>query len=413
MSAVAIDDMDLGTLFRGLAPAEGGEVADITLDSREAVAGGVFLACAGGTRHGLEFVDDAVRAGVGAVAFEPVAGVEAPRLPAGVTAIPVPALRERLGELADRFFDSPSARLSVTGITGTNGKTTTAWLVVQALERLGRRSGYLGTLGWGLAGGVRPGELTTPDCITVHRRLRELADGGARAVLAEVSSHALDQGRVDGVRFRIVAFSNLSREHLDYHGDLEAYGAAKARLFTDTLAETAVINLDDAFGRRLHARLPAATRRLGVSLAGGAADDPDVALAGALVAQSPAGLLLDLHEKGGTVRLHSPLWGRFNAENLLLAAGILRAEGHGLDAVADALGAAAAPPGGWSGWAAQTPGLPWSSTSRIRPTRSARRCGRCASTVRDASGACSAAAATATPASARRWGWPLPSWRIA
>lgn len=345
MTAAAIDDMDLGALFRGVAPAEGGEVTDITADSREAVAGGVFLACAGGARHGLEFVDEAIRAGVGAVAFEPAAGIGSPHLPAGVTAIPVPALRDRLGEIADRFFGSPSASLPVVGITGTNGKTTTAWLVMQALERLGRRSGYIGTLGRGLGGDIRPGHLTTPDCVTVHRHLRELADGGARAVLTEVSSHALDQGRVDGVRFRIVAFSNLSHEHLDYHGDLEAYGAAKARLFTATTPEAAVINLDDAFGRALCARLPAATHRLGVSFASGAANDPEVALAGTLVAQSPDGLTLDLHEQGRTVRLRSALWGRFNADNLLLAAGILRAMDFGLDAVADTLGAAGAPPG--------------------------------------------------------------------
>jgi UDP-N-acetylmuramoyl-L-alanyl-D-glutamate--2,6-diaminopimelate ligase len=334
-------DMDLQTLFKGLVtdpPAR--DVVDITLDSRTAVPDGLFIACRGTRQHGLDFVGDALRAGVGAVAWEPAGALRAPALPPGVAGVAVPRLRDQLGEVANRFFARPSEALSVTGITGTNGKTTTAWLAMQAIARLGGRAGYVGTLGHGLDGRLRAAALTTPDCISFHRQLRELADDGATHVIAEVSSHALDQERVAGVRFATVAFTNLTRDHLDYHPDLAAYGAAKARLFTPG-AGTAVINLDDAFGRELAAHLPAGTRLLGVTLAGASS----ATLTGALVSLGAGGLVLDLHSAGESARLESPLWGRFNAENLLVAAGILVGSGWPLARVADALGRCTAPPG--------------------------------------------------------------------
>jgi len=341
MTPTTGSDMDLKILFKGLvndAPAL--DVVDITQDSRTAVPHGLFIACPGTRQHGLDFVGDAVRAGVGAVAWEPAASLRAPTLPPGVAGIAVPSLREQLGEVADRFFGRPSEALRVTGITGTNGKTTTAWLAMQAIARLGGSGGYVGTLGHGLNGQVRPAGLTTPDCISFHRHLRELADAGATDVVAEVSSHALDQQRVAGVRFGTVAFTNLTRDHLDYHPDLAAYGAAKARLFA-LGAGTAVLNLDDPFGAGLAGRLAAGTRLLGVTLAGA----PGAALSGTLAALGAGGLTLDLHFGGQRARLTSPIWGRFNAENLLVAAGILLASGWSLGPVAEALGSAGAPPG--------------------------------------------------------------------
>ncbi len=333
--------MDLQTLFNGLVtdvPAL--DVVDITLDSRTAVRDGLFIACRGTRQHGLDFVGDALRAGVGAVAWEPAGSLRAPALPPGVAGVVVPRLREQLGEVADRFFARPSEAVRVAGITGTNGKTTTAWLVMQAIARLGGSAGYVGTLGHGLNGRLRAAGLTTPDCISFHRQLRELADGGATDVVAEISSHALDQERVAGVRFATVAFTNLTRDHLDYHPDLAAYGAAKARLFA-LGAGTAVINLDDPFGRELARRLKPGTRLVGVTLGGA----PAGTLTGTLAATGADGLVLGLQSGGQTVRLTSPLWGRFNAENLLVAAGILVGSGWPLDRVAEALGGCGAPPG--------------------------------------------------------------------
>jgi len=341
MTPVTERDMDLHALFRGFGtdvPAL--DVVDITLDSRTAVRNGLFIACRGTRQHGLDFLGDALRAGVGAVAWEPGGSLRPPELPAGVANIAVPALRERLGEVANRFFGRPSEALKVTGITGTNGKTTVAWLVTRAIGQLGGSAGYFGTLGHGLDGKLRPATLTTPDCISFHRQLRELADAGAGYVLAEVSSHALDQDRVAGVHFATVAFTNLSRDHLDYHADLAAYGAAKARLFASG-AGTAVINLDDAFGREVAGRLPAHTQLIGVTL--GSADR--ATLRGTLADPTPEGLVLDVGSGTQRARITSRLWGSFNAENLLVAAGILVANGWSLEAAADALSRVAAPPG--------------------------------------------------------------------
>ena len=341
MNPAATRNMDLRTLFSGLAVnAPSREVTDITQDSRTAVRDGLFLACRGTRQHGLEFVGDALRAGVGAVAWEPADALPAPALPADVTGLAVPHLSEQLGEVANRFFASPSAALAITGITGTNGKTTTAWLVMQALNQLGVTAGYLGTLGYGVGGQLKSAALTTPDCISLHRQLRELKDAGATHAVVEVSSHALDQQRVAGVRFATVAFTNLTRDHLDYHQDMAAYGAAKARLFV-LGAATAVINLDDAFGRELAGGLPTGTRQLGTTLQAAA----PAALQGTVTTLGPEGLVLEIRGQAGAAQVRTPLWGRFNAENLLLAAGILLAGGWPLDRIASALSTCTAPPG--------------------------------------------------------------------
>ena len=341
MNLLISNDMDLRTLFDGFGvEVPQREVADITTESRSVSRDGLFLACRGNTHHGLEFIDQVLAGHPSAIAWEPDPGLREPVLPPEVYGFAVPHLGERLGEIANRFFATPSAAIAVTGITGTNGKTTTAWLVTQALGKLGETAGYMGTLGHGLGAELRPGASTTPGCITLHRQLRELADAGARHAVLEVSSHALDQQRVDGVRFSTVAFSNLGRDHLDYHHDLQQYGEAKARLFR-TCARTAVINLDDAFGRTLVAQLPAATACLGVSMDG----NPVARLRGELVQLGADGLVLDLCGEFGKARLGSRLWGRFNAENLLLAAGILLAEGWSLERVVAALAECTAPPG--------------------------------------------------------------------
>ncbi len=342
MMAAAETDMELSQLFPGLVPAPPSlDVPDIATHSAEVVPGGLFLACAGSRDHGLRFLGDALDHGAGAVAWEPQPALPPPGLPAGVVGLPVPGLRRELGGIANRFFARPSAGISVTGITGTNGKTTVAWLLAQALGHLGQRAGYMGTLGYGSVIALRPEPLTTPGCVTVHRHLRELADAGLDDVAMEVSSHALDQGRVDGVAFRITAFTNLSRDHLDYHGDLASYGRAKQRLFLESGAATAVINLGDAFGRELAGRLPAGMRLVGVAATPGQ---------GAAVEISPLaggrpGRRLRLEVEGSGVEFDSLLLGTFNLENLALAAGILHAQGFAPAAIATALATCQAPPG--------------------------------------------------------------------
>jgi UDP-N-acetylmuramoyl-L-alanyl-D-glutamate--2,6-diaminopimelate ligase len=346
MNAATATDMDLRQLFPGLATAAV-DVTDVATHSAEVVPGGLFLACAGRSGHGLGFLGEALGHGARAVAWETGVGVREPALPPGVAGVAVPGLTAQLGAIGNRFYASPSAALAVTGITGTNGKTTVAWLVTQALGRLGRQAAYMGTLGYGLGTRLRPDRLTTPGCIAVHRRLRELLDAGARDVVAEVSSHALDQGRVDGVRFRTVAFTNLSRDHLDYHGDLERYGRAKARLFLETDAECAVINIGDAFGRTLLARLPARMRRVSVATSGSDAPAAPAVVRARRSGGTAPGARLHLHFEiaGEDVELTTPLAGGFNVENLAVAAGILHAQGFAAADIAAALGSAGAPPG--------------------------------------------------------------------
>ena len=189
--------------------------------------------------------------GASAVLYEETAGQAVPDFGSDIFVAAVPQLSQHVGTIADRFFGEPSAAVTVVGITGTNGKTTCAWLLAQALQHCGRPAAYMGTLGFGVPPAVTATEHTTSDAVTVHRHLAALRNLGAECVAMEVSSHAIDQSRVGAVRFNTAAFTNLTRDHLDYHGTMEAYGNAKARLFQWPTLANRVINADDAFGAKL------------------------------------------------------------------------------------------------------------------------------------------------------------------
>src|ERR1700692_691727 len=225
------------------------DVVDITLDSREARAGSLFFALPGRTVHGLRFAADAAARGARVVLWEPSADLTLPKLPETVFAAGIPGLKDLVGRIADRFFNWPSSQLRITGITGTNGKTTCAYLLAQCLGRLGFQAAYMGTIGWGRIASLERPTLTTPDVVTLHRELAALRASGVREVAMEVSSQGLDQHRLDGVRFQVGAFTNLSRDHLDYHGTMAAYGAAKVRLFDAPDLKHIIVNVGDAFGR--------------------------------------------------------------------------------------------------------------------------------------------------------------------
>lgn len=319
-------------------------VTDITSTSGRVTAGALFIACPGQRRHGIEFADQAIARGARAIVWEPDPRHTSVELPAAVPGIRMPNLSAEVGSIANRFFAMPSEQISVTGITGTNGKTTVAWLTSQARRILGEKSAYMGTMGYGLGQNLSPSALTTPGVISVHRRLRELADAGATSVDMEVSSHALDQGRLDGVRVRTAAFTNLSRDHLDYHPSFEAYGDAKAKLFALPSLECAVINVGDRFGAALVKKCVAA-RVITVGLKERRPADAAAVLTAVVTNAGADGLELQLEGEFGAARMRSPLWGRFNAENLLVATGLLLADGFSLaDAVA-ALEQATAPEG--------------------------------------------------------------------
>ncbi|MGH8134659.1 MAG: Mur ligase family protein, partial [Steroidobacteraceae bacterium] len=241
----------LAELTTGLVAVPAGiMVSDVTQDSRAVTPGALFLACRGRTHHGVKFAAEAVSRGARAVLYEPdgEAADTAPQLGPGTFVAGLASLSGRAGVIADRFFGTPSQQLTVAGITGTNGKTTCAWLLAQALEACGRPAAYMGTLGFGRPPQLTPTLHTTPDAVSVHRQLAALRGLGAECVCMEVSSHALDQARVGGVRFNTAAFTNLTRDHLDYHGTMAAYGDAKARLFGFPGLAHRVINVDDPFG---------------------------------------------------------------------------------------------------------------------------------------------------------------------
>ena len=355
MNMAAAEGTRLRELFSGMSVDAGSQVpelmvTDITTDSGFVTKGGLFLACQGIHHHGLEFALPAVAAGAVAIAWEPVEGRATAELPEAVASFAVPDLSSEVGTIADRFFASPSAEIVVTGVTGTNGKTTTAWLASQALTRLGCAAGYMGTIGFGMAGygmssELEPSALTTPGVIAVHRRLRKLVDAGASAVVMEVSSHGLDQGRIDAVCIKTAAFTNLSRDHLDYHGDLASYGEAKGKLFALQSLENAVINIGDPFGAELVRNWRSRAHVIAVAMAGQAPVDVTPALTAKVVEADADGLLLRFSGEYGTVEMRSNLWGRFNAENLLVAAGILLAHGFSLEEVTDALAECESPPG--------------------------------------------------------------------
>ncbi|HEY2345257.1 MAG TPA: UDP-N-acetylmuramoyl-L-alanyl-D-glutamate--2,6-diaminopimelate ligase [Xanthomonadaceae bacterium] len=302
-------------------------VSGLSQDSRAVQAGDAYFALAGAKVHGLRFAGNALAAGASAIVFEAPA-------PADVAiperAIGVPRLRAKLGAIADRFFGAPSKALVVIGVTGTNGKTSFVQLLSQALSANGEVAGSIGTLGAGLVGRIVAGERTTPDVIAVHHLLADMRAQGASHVAMEVSSHALEQGRVDAVAFDVAVFTNLTRDHLDYHGTMEAYGAAKARLFAWPGLRAAVVNLDDGFGAQLHARLPASLHRIGVSSRGAA----DAQLRADNIHLDTRGIVFDLAMADERHRVDSPLVGRFNIDNLLGVAGALLALGWPLARIA-------------------------------------------------------------------------------
>ena len=319
-------------------------IADITLDSREVVAGSLFLACGGTHSHGLDYLEQALAQGAVAVAWESSIGIRPPSVDTSVPLLEVPHLRRRLGRMAELFFDAPSQKMEVTGITGTNGKTTCAWLLAGALDACGQSAGIIGTLGHGFPVALSVGELTTPDCIGVHRWLAELRGLGAAHVAMEVSSHALDQGRVDGVHFSAALFTNLSRDHLDYHGDFESYGAAKARLFLNPELDRAVINVDDPYAETIIDQLQHRIRLLRVGRTADAHGRGEF-LRIERVGETTQGLELGFSSSWGELSLSSGLLCDFNAGNLALVLAALLADGVAADDAIQALAGVAAPPG--------------------------------------------------------------------
>jgi UDP-N-acetylmuramoyl-L-alanyl-D-glutamate--2,6-diaminopimelate ligase len=314
---------DLLTGIATVAPREDVDIAGISADSRRIEPGWLFLAAPGTRADGRAFIAGALARGAAAIVYEQGdLPLEVP-----VPAIPVQGLSGRIGDIADRYFGSPSEKLFVVGVTGTNGKTTCTHLLAQVLDTTEGRCGLIGTLGVGFPESLDPATHTTPDAISVHALLSRFVRSGASSVCMEVSSHALDQGRVQGVAFDVAVFTNLTRDHLDYHGSMQHYAAAKTRLFEFAGLRTAVINHDDELGRVL---IGQAAQRMKVVSFGFEQGDVRVRR----ITPAADGLVIEVITPQGEATLRSPLLGRFNAANLLAVLAVLLESGMGLQPAA-------------------------------------------------------------------------------
>lgn len=325
--------MMLTKLAEGLFDCHGFEdviVSGLSTDSRSLNVGELFIAVQGLTAHGLSYLSEEQAQKAAVILYEQSVpdNVKIPD-----NAIPVEGLKTKQAELANRFFNSPSGEMSVIGVTGTNGKTSTVQMIAQAVSALGKTAGTIGTLGAGLYGHLVAGERTTPDVIAVHRALADMRDAGAHLVAMEVSSHALDQGRVEGVIFATAVFSNLTLDHLDYHGTMQAYFDAKAKLFAWPTLQHAVVNIDDSFGAQLIENMSTSVQVIITS----SRHHENANLRATDIHLSISGIDFDLHYEDQTVRIESLLLGRFNVDNLLSVAGVLLANGIELGRVAELL----------------------------------------------------------------------------
>ena len=294
------------------------QVGSLALSSAKVHPGALFFCVRGFTADGHDFAPEAVRRGAVALVCERPLGL-------GVPEVIVDDARAAMGPAAARFAGDPTAELRVVGITGTNGKTTTAFLVRDVLEAAGMQTGLLGTVKQVVGGQEEPVERTTPEAIDLQATFRRMLDGGDSACAMEVSSHALELGRATGIRFACKVFTNLTQDHLDFHADMEAYYLAKRRLFDEP--GPAVVNVDDAYGRRLAEELGDAVT-FGIGRGELSARDVSFDVAGAT-------FTVDTPE--GPLQVSTRLPGQFNVQNALAALGAARALGVELPVAATAL----------------------------------------------------------------------------
>ncbi len=301
-------------------------VTDIAFDSREVAPGALFFCVPGLHVDGHAFAAEALDAGAVALVVERWLDVEAPQAL-------VPSVRRAMGPISAKAFADPASSMATVGVTGTNGKTTVTYLLASIFESAGWTAGVVGTTGASVAGEAVPLARTTPEAPDLHRLLARMRDRGVRGVALEVSSHALEQRRVDGVVFDVAVFMNLSQDHLDFHATMDAYFDAKARLFTPEHARWAVVNADDAFGQRLLDDVAIPTTTFGIG------EDADLRSLDVAVMRDGIEFAM------GGLAIRSRLRGAFNVENLLAAAAAARTLGIDDDAIQRGLAALSEVPG--------------------------------------------------------------------
>ncbi len=320
---MTLKELLTGLVFTSNKPACENELSinGLALDSREIIAGKVFIALEGANQHGLVHVEQAINNGACAVIFDPAGGgKQLAELINNVPMIAVDNLGQFIGEIAVRFYGNPSQSIDVIGITGTNGKTSCSQFLGQLLDECG----IIGTLGWGEWGRLNKTLNTTPDALSVQQILTHLLNEQKQTVAMEVSSHGLAQGRVNGVTFKGAVFTNISRDHLDYHGTMEAYLQAKLTLLTKPGLAFVVLNLDDTTSDRIIAATPDTAAIWGISINGKTLTTGENLQADQIVHKAN-GIEFNVHWQAHCQRITIPLYGDFNIENVLLVLAVMLA----------------------------------------------------------------------------------------
>lgn len=292
------------------------QIISMTLDSRDVQPGTLFLACPGFKADGRQYIADAIKRGAAAVLAE---AEQFTAEHADIPIIPVAHLQQKIGSLAAHFYRQPSRQLQIFGVTGTNGKTSCTQFIAKLLSKLNKPCGVIGTLGYGLADqALIEHGYTTPDAIATQRILAEMYTQGAHAVAMEVSSHALAQGRVNAVEFYAGIFTNLTRDHLDFHGDMASYALAKRRLFEMPNLRYAIVNLDDPVGQQFATDFARQLQVFGYSVNPAPPKINHVAtIAAKQISYTPRGISARLTTPWGKGELQTQLIGKFNLSNLL------------------------------------------------------------------------------------------------
>ena len=305
-------------------------IRGIRYDSRQISPGDLFVALRGANSDGHHFIECAVQSGAAALLVEEMPEAA---LRAEVPAFVVPDCRRALAPLAEAFFGQPADELTLIGVTGTNGKTSTTYIVESILTQAGKRTGLVGTVEVRYAGEREVAVNTTPESLDLQRMLRSMVNAHVDATVMEVSSHGLELGRVSGCRFKVAAFTNLSQDHLDFHGSMDAYLASKSRLFRDHLAPnaTAVINIDDSASEKM-IDIARETGAQILTVGRGEDSQADLRLISSEVGLNGTQALLE--DQAGRIEIELPLLGDFNLENLLVAVGIARALGIDSETIA-------------------------------------------------------------------------------
>ncbi len=338
----------LSQLLAGLleiSPDQDRRVQGLSIDSRQVKKDDVFLAYQGTTIHGCEYMNMAIRQGASVVVVDSLADAQTRMSQSAVPVFVVQNLQQHLGVIAARFFGAPSSALQVTGVTGTNGKTSCTHFIAQCLSENNQVTGLIGGLGVGVWGDLVASSHTTPDAIAIQRAFAVFRDKQVKHVVMEVSSHGLAQGRVIGSEIDTAIFTNLSHDHLDYHGSMASYAKVKSLLFRMPSVKRAIINLDDAEGQNLIQYIAPSVEQVGYGLSSMVMSFRGLKIHADIIRQDRRGFRLAVKGDWGTFTMEVPLIGRFNASNVLAVSACLLMSGMPVERVVQCVSQLRAPSG--------------------------------------------------------------------